>query len=65
MVSETASFGVQRPPTPTVAFMAVLRAAFSAVQSGSKGCVPQATRRRHAAAMKEVRRMALAVFMFK
>jgi len=63
MLSATASFGVQRPPTPTVAFMAVLRAAFSAVQSGSKGCVPQAPRSRHAAAMQDVRRIELAVLI--
>jgi len=38
--SLTASAGVQRPPTPTVDFIAALFAAFSAVQSGSSNPPP-------------------------
>ncbi|EVU09621.1 hypothetical protein D018_0346B, partial [Vibrio parahaemolyticus VP2007-007] len=34
-VSFNASLGVQRPPTPTTAFVAAALAAFSASQSGS------------------------------
>ena len=35
VVSFNASFGVQRPPTPTTALVAVALAAYSASQSGS------------------------------
>ena len=39
-MSLAASAGVQRPPTPTVDFIAALFAAFSAVQSGSSNPPP-------------------------